>query len=607
MCEDCQAEYTDPGDRRYHAQTIACPRCGPELWYELPGSGERNYDKPIGAACSALRRGEILAVKGLGGAHLACDASNDGAVRTLRERLGRPNQPFALMATEEMVEANLRLTEAERELLTGPRRPIVLLPVEREDWPSKKVAPGLHNAGVMLPYTGLHHLIFDRLDFPLVMTSANIPGEPMLIDNGEIRDKLAGIVDGRLLHDRRVVSRVDDSVVRFSGGAPKFIRRSRGWVPEPLEVDLGEESMLAVGAEQDNVIGLYVDGKIYLSQYLGDIEGPDHEDFLEEALDRLLKLTSSSLPATVAHDLHPEFLTTQKARQWGERTVPVQHHKAHVGSLLAEHQLTEMVGIVMDGLGLGEDGTIWGGEVLVGRKTSFTRAGALSRAYMPGGDLATEHPARMAGGIIYPLLERGEIESLGRGIEKMNLTFPGGKEERRATIEQLKTNLNTPVTTSSGRFLDAVAALLDVCRERTYEGEPAMRLESLAVEGDPVEIEAPINERGDIPRVDQSEIFRQLIELTDSHPPAVVAATAQNVLARGLARVAVQVAEGEDIDTVGFSGGVAYNDAISRAVESLVARRGLRFVTNRAVPVGDGGIPLGQLWIAGRPNPPHRD
>lgn len=600
MCDNCREEYTDPLDRRYHAQTIACPECGPELWYESQPAQGKNFENPIELAAKKLKDNKILAVKGLGGTHIACNATSDETVSRLRDVLNRSNQPFALMATEGMVRENTQYLDEELQSLKGPRRPIVLLRKKEGGWLSSKISPGLHTVGIMLPYTALHHLIFSRLEFPLVMTSANLPGQPMLIENTKIRRQLEGVVDGSLLHDRKIVSRVDDSVVRFSGGRRKFIRRSRGWVPEPIEVGLGNTPLLAVGAEQDNVIGLYKRGKVFLSQYLGDTEGPEDLEFLESALDRLLKLTSSGLPDIVAHDLHPGFVTTEKAKDWGQTTVPVQHHEAHVASLLAEHDLSDLVAIVADGVGLGEDGKIRGGEVIKGSEDGFNRMGSLSPAFMPGGDLSTRHPARMVAGILYPLVERGEINDFETRLLNLDLKFPRESDELEMTLNQLESGVNTPVTTSAGRFLDAVSALLGLCSERTYEGEPAMKLESFARGGEIVEIDLPVRNYEGIPVLDQSMIIWKLIDLLGSVAPEDVAATAQWTLAKGLTRIATTNARDAGLEVIGFSGGVAFNDAISNIIAETVSERGLKFVTNETVPPGDGGIALGQLWIAGK-------
>ncbi len=600
MCDDCRTEYTDPGDRRYHAQTIACPECGPQLWFEDSGSQDREPGEPIKAASRKLKAGKIVAIKGLGGTHIACNARDNEAVELLREKLNRSSQPFALMATKEMIQDNLKYNRSELEVLTGPRRPIVLLEKDNHNWVSDKISPGLSSLGVMLPYTALHHLLFANIDFPLVMTSANFPGEPMLTENASIRNELSGVAHSYLLHDRKIVSRIDDSVLRFSGGKRKFIRRSRGWVPEPIEVGLGDEPILALGAEQDNVIGLYVNGKAYLSQYLGDTEGPQDLNFLEDAMNRLLKLTSTEEPDLITHDLHPDFLTSQKAKEMSGDNIPVQHHMAHVGSLLAETGLPEIVGLVMDGVGYGSNGKVWGCEVITGTEDEMERKGSLTRAYMPGGDLATKHPGRMVAGILYPLAETGEIDDFAGLIHELKLDFPNGEEELDVVLQQLEKGLNTPETTSAGRFLDAVSALTGTCSKRTYEGEPAMKLESAANSGEPLDIDLPYDRSGDILRLDQSMLLYQLIQLRGSVSPADLASTAQTALAVGMAHISLEVARDEGIETVGLSGGVAYNEDISREVEKTVVGSGLDFVTNTEVPPGDGGVALGQLWLAGK-------
>ncbi|MBS3812905.1 carbamoyltransferase HypF [Candidatus Bipolaricaulota bacterium] len=599
MCPDCHEEYTDPVDRRYHAQTIACPACGPILWYEMP-NGKRKFTRdPINRASAALRKGNIIAIKGLGGTHIACDATNEGAVARARKRLNRPQQPFAVMGTEEHIAEGLTPSPSEWESLKSPRRPIVLIRNPDENWVSTGVAPGLHTIGVMLPYTALHHLIFAEFDRPLVMTSANMPGQPMLIDNERIKEKLAGVVDGYTLHDREVVSRIDDSVVRHVGGFRKFIRRSRGWVPEAIEVDLGDERLLALGAEQDNVIGLYKEGKVYLSQYLGDTTGPNDLTFLETAMDRIFKLTNSELPERIAHDHHPDFLTTELANELGTKTVAVQHHKAHVGSMLAETGINEMVGITLDGVGYGDDGTIWGGEVITHDKRGFHRDGSLTPAYMPGGDLATTHPARMVAGILYPKFGEKRLVDLRSVLEQTGIDFPGGKEELEIILRQLQGEFNLQVTSSAGRFLDAVSAMLDICNDRTYEGEPAMRLEATADPGVHREIDLPIIQGDDTLYLDQSKLLLDLIDLSEKLPRADVAATAQWALAKGMSRIALKIADETGIERIGFSGGVAINEKISSTIRKTVEGAGVKFVTNTAVPVGDGGVALGQLWIAG--------
>jgi len=589
MCDDCQKEYTDPLDRRYHAQTIACPRCGPRLLFNgSPGD-------PIGKAAEALRQGRIVAIKGLGGTHLVSDATREDVVRTLRERLSRPSQPFALMATDESLPQIAEVSAEEWAMLRSPRRPIVVLNKRQETIIAPSIAPGLHNVGVMLPYTGLHHLLFAWVDFPLVMTSANLPGRPMLIENGEIERRLEGIADDLLLHDREIVARCDDSVLRRSGGGWRLIRRSRGWVPAPLEIDLGEEKLLALGAELNNTFALYFDERCYLSQHIGHVDDLETFQFLREALDHLLQITGQDLPKIVACDLHPQFLTTRLAEELGERIIRVQHHHAHIAAVLGEYGLERAVGIAVDGVGYGSDDHIWGGEVLVAARADFTRVGGLRSVPMPGGDLATRFPARMVAGFLYH--EGLRSEELLRILEKLHFRSP---QEPGLVIKQLERGLNVFWTSSAGRFLDAVSALLGVCWERTYEGEPAMKLEAAARGGKVIEVELPFAVEDDRRVLDTPALFLKLLELKEQgHAEADIAATAQWALAEGLAQIALEAAREQGIEEVVLGGGVAYNDAITSLIKDEVERAGLRFYLNEKVPCGDGGVSFGQAVVAG--------
>ncbi len=592
MCEECAAEYTDPLDRRYHAQTIACPECGPQLTFD--GS----VDAPIARAVAALKSGEIVAIKGIGGTHIACDATNAKAVGELRARLGRPGQPFALMATEEILHRIAEVGPEEWDLLRSPRRPIVVLRKRPGALP-EAVSPGLHTVGVMLPYSGLHYLLFAQLDLPLVMTSANRPGSPMLIENARIEKELFGIVDHLLLHDRRIVARCDDSVVRVSGGTAKLLRRSRGYVPEQFRIDLGEAPILALGPESDLAFALYFDQRVTLSQHIGTVDDLDTFAFLQEAIDHLRAITGAPPPRVIACDLHPGFLTTRYAEELAARTgarlVRVQHHAAHLAAVMAEHELGEAVGIVLDGYGYGEDGTAWGGEIFLSRAGRISRVGSLAPVPLPGGDLAARRPLRMTAAYLHAAgVNRGEIARLlrRRGMEDA---------EVNAVLGQLKTGWNTPLTTSAGRFLDAVAALIGVATARTYEGEPAMRLEAAAVGGTPIpDIQTEIVERDGLTALDTISLFRDLYLRTETTPPADIAASAQASLADGAARIAIGLARREGINAVALSGGVAYNDAISDRIRVRVEAEGLSYFTNELVPPGDGGVSFGQAAIAAR-------
>lgn len=577
MCADCRREYTDPLDRRYHAQTIACPSCGPRLQY-VPGGPPED---PLARARASLCAGKIVAVKGLGGTHLACDATREGSVAELRRRLSRPGQPFAVLAREDQVRQFAAPSAQEWELLRSPRRPIVVLPL-RPGYLAPSVAPGLHTVGVMLPYSGLHHLLLADLPFPLVMTSANYPGRPMLIEDERIVTELSGVADVYLLHNRRIVARCDDSVVRVSAGTPTFLRRSRGWVPEPIPVDLGDEPLLALGGDLNVTVGLYTPGKVYLSQHIGNTEHLDTLEFLRQALAHLLHLTGTALPRRIACDLHPRFATAALARELGE-AIPVQHHVAHVAGLAAEHGVGELVGIAADGYGYGADGEAWGGEIILWRRGEWERVGSLVPVPMPGGDLATLRPGRMAAGYL-----------LASGLDPSSSGLSG--EELRAVRLQIERRLNCPLTTSAGRFLDAVAAWLGLTRTRTYEGEPAMLLEAVAASGRAARVPVAFAQRDGRPVLDTVALFRALVALRqEGAGVADLAATAQASLARGLAELALRAARERGIHVVGLTGGVAVNDAIASAVRAEVERAGIRFLAHRLVPPGDGGLSFGQL------------
>ncbi|MFB6128286.1 MAG: carbamoyltransferase HypF, partial [Halorhabdus sp.] len=585
MCEDCREDYEDPSDRRYHAQTIACPECGPRLSLLDDGGTELvGGNDAIQRAGGRLAAGELVAIKGIGGTHLACDATDPSVVETLRERTGRPQKPFAVMAPDmEAVESFAAVSESERDALQDTRRPILLLDGRTDDRPSwfDVVSPGLHTVGVMLPYSGLHHLLFDHVDGPLVMTSANLPGVPMATDRESILADLDGVIDAVLVHDREIVMRCDDSVARFSGGQRRFVRRSRGWVPEslPLPAD-ADRDVLALGAEFDATVALTQDGEVVPSQYIGDVDNPETVAYLRETVSHLRDLLGTN-PDAVACDMHPDFLTTREAREYAENEdmtgpIQVQHHHAHATSLLAEHERERAIVVAADGTGYGPDGSIWGGEVLDVTLADFERVGGLSTFSLPGGTAAIEHPARILASLLDDddridalLVDRGAVET----------------EREAATVrEQIERGVNTPTTTSTGRLLDAVSALLDVCAERSYEGEPAMKLEAAAVDGETLDYEIPYDTRDGDRVVDSGQLVRDLGDLAAEHATADVAATAQWALARGLADVAVETAESRGVEAIGFTGGVAYNDAITRTIQRSAEAAGLSFLGHDRIP-----------------------
>jgi len=590
MCDACAREYRDPRDRRYHAQTTACPACGPTLRFD--GETDRAIERTI----EALRRGRVVAIKGIGGTHLACDATDEGTVMRLRERLGRPSRPFAIMGSGEILERFAEINEGEWCQLKGPQRPIVVLRT-RPVAPMAAIAPGLHTVGAMLPYSGLHHLLFARLDRPLVMTSANLPGRPMLIEDAEIRTCLAGIADHWLLHDRRIVTRCDDSVRRRVGGTFVFLRRSRGYVPCPIAVPFDAVPILALGPETDVTFTLCTNREAVVSQYIGSTDDLETLAFLDDAIEHLYGITTAPAPEVIGCDLHPHFATTHLAHQMAEargvRVVQVQHHVAHLCAVMAEHDLRESVGILLDGYGHGWDGTAWGGEVLVAQHGVVERAGSLHPVRLPGGDLAARNPLRMVAAFFHAAgLPEEEVrhDLLARGVPE---------DEFEVWWAQIEQGINAPWTTSAGRFLDAVAAWLGLCRERTYEGEPAMRLEATAAAGRPYPVEVGIRQGVDRLLLDTVQLFAELVRLGETVSRVDIAATAQVALAVGIARMASEIATARGIRSISFSGGVAYNDAMASVIRQTVEAANLDYFTNEQVPCGDGGVSFGQAAYVG--------
>jgi hydrogenase maturation protein HypF len=500
------------------------------------------------------------------------------------------------------VAAVATLSPAEREVVESVRRPIVLVetdpPGARPDW-LDAVAPGLHTVGAMLPYSGLHHLLFDRLADPVVATSANRPGEPMCTDRTAVRDRLDGVVDAALVHDRPVVNRCDDSVVRVVDGHRRFLRRSRGWVPESLPRREEGPPVLAVGPERSATVALAAGESVVLSQHLGDVTGPADLAFHRSAVDRLRALTGVD-PAVVARDAHPGYLTTAEARDRAAADlagpVAVQHHHAHAAALLAEHDRDRAVVVTVDGTGHGPDGTVWGGEVLDTTRERSDRVGGLATFRLPGGEAAVDSPGRTAASL---LADPDRVETVLR-----ETGVGDGPDDRAAVRRQARRGVNAPRTTSAGRFLDAASALLGVCRERRYEGEPAMRLEAVAARGDPLELAVPYADRDGDRVVDVHELFRWLADRRHTHDRADLAATAQAALATGLADVAVEAARESGVRAVGLTGGVAHNDAVVRRVRDRVERSDRTFLAPDRVPPGDGGVAYGQAVVATARGPP---
>ena len=599
LCGFCQKEYADPANRRFHAQTVACPECGPKA-YLTTNTGEPIQAKdPVREAGKLLSEGSVFAIKGYGGFHIAASTTTEKPLAALRRTKHRREKPFAIMAKSlEAAKGFAEVGSKEQELLSYPARPIVLLNKSPSYNLSPLVAPNLHNVGVMLPYTGLHYMLFDRVaDSAFVMTSANPPNQPIVKDNTEALKTLGSTVDYFLFHNRKIAHRCDDSVMRTHGNRPVFLRRSRGYAPAPIRLkQKSKRCVVGLGGELNNTSCILLEDKAFISQHIGDVENVETRTYLQEATNHLTRLTNCQAEA-YACDLHPKFTTTALARVLAEEKglplVQVQHHHAHAAALMAENALDEIVGIICDGYGYGTDGEAWGGEILFCTRESaeFKRLGHLEAQPLLGGDLASRYPLRVAAGM---------LSKAGVNVESWLMQnsghLPYGETEAKLILDQLKKGKGVVETTSCGRVLDAVAAVLGVCFERSYEGEPAMKLESSALAGKNVLNLKPIL-HGDV--LDTTCMLSAIFDSVGKASTADLAYCAHAYLAKGLASLAAEKALAQGVKNMGFSGGAACNQILARLMRETVESFGLRFVVHEAVPAGDGGVSFGQAVVAG--------
>ena len=583
MCAQCRAEYEDPTDRRFHAQPIACSDCGPKLW------GEPRSEDPILGAAIQILNGGILAIKGLGGFHLACDATNAEAIRKLRTRKCRPSKPFALMASLERIGGYALLSDANVDLLSAPDAPVVLIKSAGELLPDA-VAPGMDRFGWMLPYTPLHHLLIEKVGRPLVMTSGNVSSEPQVIGNEEARDKLGHIADAFLMHDRDIARRLDDSVVVQGLDVPMVIRRARGLTPGTIALpqSISDDQILACGGEFKSSLCLTKNGQAMLSHHLGDLDNPAaYEEFLKANID-LAELMEHQ-PNGVVVDLHAGFRATEfgKEKAWreGVRLIEVQHHHAHMAAALGSIGWNGdvAVGLILDGLGLGVDGTIWGGEVLVGEYSGFRRVSHLSYASLPGGDRAQREPWRNA-------LIRLDAAGLSAQADQIFTDLP--VDQMRLVAES---GINSPPCSSAGRLFDAIAACLGIVPKfQTFEGEAAMRLEALARS-------APkgggaYNMDNCDGFIDPSPLFRSIVnELEKGIAVEIIARRAHEAIAVAFSRAAHNAASDAGADTIALSGGCFQNVLLLEMVSEKLTDFCL--CGPGQVPVNDGGLAFGQALI----------
>ena len=609
MCPNCLREYEDARDRRFHAQGVCCHSCGPKI--TLHDRSGRLIDE-VGAlekTSHLLDEGAIIGVKGIGGIHVAASAVRDDALLRIRRRKHKPSQPFAVMSRSlDTIREFAYVSDSEAQLLGGWRRPIVLLRKRRDHGLSDLVGPGLDTVGAMLPYTGIHLLLTEFCRSPaLVMTSGNISGLPMAIAKDQAIQELSDVVDYFLFHDREIVARCDDSVVRLLSEVPTLIRRSRGFVPTPIAVPLkAEANIIGVGAELRLVGSVLRGDQCYLTQHIGDVDNLETMVFLQDALEHVLGL--AGIPhngLTVSHDAHPRYLTSKLAkdlaRDWSGKTVWVQHHHAHAASLMAENMVPadeSIVAVAADGVGFGLDGDVWGGEILVASYASFERVGHLARQPMPGGDACAIFPLRMCAAMLSPYLDDKRVRSIllskkGRGALK--------EDDLDRLEAQLRGGLGVSWTSSTGRVLDAMAAGTGVCLERTYEGEPAMRLEAVAGEGnpeDPSSVPSLLVRDGGVTVVDTTRMLLETLLAIGRISIADACASFQQSLAGALGHAATEAARDRGISQVGVTGGVAVNIRIVETIKRCVEEAGLDFLQHRLVPPGDGGISLGQAVVA---------
>ena len=609
MCPACEREYNDPTDRRFHAQPNACADCGPAVMLTGTADGwDLTGERAIERTRELLREGAIVAIKGLGGFHLACDATNSEAVERLRERKRGSGKPFAVMAPDaRTVEVFAVVGDAERRLLEGRVRPIVILDKRSPNPLCSEVSPCTATFGVILPYTPLHHLILEGFTAP-VMTSGNVSEEPIVVSNHEATERLKGMADCFLVHDREIHMRVDDSIVRVTGDGERdvkvMVRRGRGYTPGV--VDIGEEmdEILACGAELKGSFVLTKGRYAVLSQHIGDLTGHDALEFFRETLHNL-KNTFRITPNALAHDLHPDYLSTGFAEEYAKeagimdnRVVGVQHHHAHIVSVMAEHGLDDLlIGVAFDGTGYGADGCVWGGEFMVARRRDFCRRAHIGYVPMPGGDKAVKEPWRMAVSHLFNAYGRDFADRVPFFAERFG-------HDRISIIQRMMLErVNSPLTSSVGRLFDAISSLVGICDTATFEAEAAIRLEKAALDA----LAAPeasgvypfdINEPA-MMQVDTTPLVRAVVDdILKGVSPGVVAAKFHNTMALVIVEISRRLREESGLDRVVLSGGVFQNTLLLKKTLDWLKREGFRVWHNETVPINDGGVALGQAVVA---------
>jgi hydrogenase maturation protein HypF len=592
LCDACTGEYHDPRDRRFHAEPNACPVCGPQVRY-LAGDESMSREDAITAARVALLNQQIIAVKGLGGFHLACDATHEAVIGRLRTRKGRQDKPFAVMVYDLRAAHELAHMNGEEEtLLTGRERPIVLVRKRTDSPLAENIAPDTPFVGLMLPYTPLHYLLLHDLGLPLVMTSGNLSTEPIVSDNDDALQGLAALVDGFLLHNRPIHIPCDDSVLRVIDGDEVPLRRSRGYAPFPVKLPAAMKPILAVGGELKNTFCITREDHAFLSQHIGDMENLETLSAFEAAVTHMKRLFRVQ-PELVVCDLHPGYLSTRWAQDYariqGIPLVEVQHHHAHIAAVMAEHRITDkqpVIGFAFDGTGYGTDGAIWGGEVLLARYATFERVAHLDYVPLAGGDVSVRKPYRMALAHLY-----------AAGIpwdDDLPPVLACPQSERHILRQQFERGLNTVPTSSMGRLFDAIASLIGLRHEISYEAQAAMALEGIADVTGESHYQFALNGT----TIDPGPLLHNIIaDLRAGLPKEVIAGKFHRAVALMVVEMARRIREDTGLAVVALSGGVFQNVTLLRLTSQGLSAQGFEVLIHRQVPANDGGLALGQAMI----------
>ncbi|MGC8869713.1 MAG: carbamoyltransferase HypF [Brevinematia bacterium] len=586
MCERCKEEYDNPESRRFHAQPISCYDCGPSLW--IDGEESQNIFEKI---AKYLEEGKILAIKGIGGFHLACDATNNTAVKKLRERKKRPSKPFALMMKDiEMIKRYCYIDKEEEKLLLSKERPIVLLRIKNPLDISKYTAPNNKYLGIMLPYIPYHYLIFEHFNKPLIMTSGNLSDEPIVKDNEHAKEKLGKIADIFVFHNRNIAHRIDDSVIFIENKELNFIRRARGYAPDPIKISIKVRPTLALGGELKNTFSLGKENYVFISPHIGDLKDRDTLEVYEETIQEFIRLFRIE-PEVLVHDLHPQYLSTDFAERFKKymEVKAIQHHKAHFFSLLLDREITDnIICFSFDGTGYGEDGNIWGGEVFIGNLEEAKRIAHFKYFPIAGGDYAIENPRKIALSYL--------IKYFPSEIERVFLDLnPIEKEITKRLIEREE---NIFYTSSCGRIFDMVSAILKIREHIDYEGQSAIELEMHAMESENTEFYPfKLLEKEDKLEIDIYPTIEKILEEKEKFEATYIARKFHNTVAQIILKISEILREEYRINKVGFSGGVFQNRLLLRILIPTLKEKGFEVYIHKKVPTNDGGISLGQIVL----------